>query len=94
MKNSQRPLRLILTVVTKCLRFNHTVQIETLFVEGRLGINLVDLATNFSAARFLKNQTKSEIWKSITSLWSLTYMGPPDFLHVGQRSIFLFQEME
>lgn len=94
MKNSQRPRRLILTVGTEDMRFNHTVQVDTMFLELRPVILPVNLATNFSATRFLKNQTTSEIWKSITRLCSMMYVRPPEFLHVYQESNYTSKEME
>lgn len=53
---------------------------------------MVDQATHFSAAAFLKNQSSSEVWKEIQGLWHLVYIGPTDFLMVDQGSNYTSRE--
>lgn len=60
-----------------------------MFLEGRSVLHIVDEATHFAVATFLKTQTTDEIWKAITLLWMHTYMGPPDFLAVDQVSAYV-----
>ena len=79
-----RPRSFKLTVGTDDLKFNHNVQVDTMFINGRPVIHIVDQATHFSSAAFLKNQSSKEVWKAIQHLWNLVYLGPPDCIKVDQ----------
>ena len=80
LRNAATPRRFRLTVGTDELRFNHRVVVDTMFIQNKPIIHLVDESTHFTAACFLKNQTASEIWNCIRRIWILTYMGPPRLL--------------
>ena len=62
-------------------------------IQGKSVLHMVDLATHFSAASFLKSQSSSEVWKTRQSLWNLVYIGPPDHLSVDQGSNYISREM-
>lgn len=47
-------------------------------------MHIVDEATHFTVAKFLKTQSTSDVWKAITSCWKKVYLGPPDILPVDQ----------
>lgn len=49
----RKPRRFKLTVGIEGLRFNHQVQIDTIFLEGKPVLHMVDEATHFFAAEFL-----------------------------------------
>lgn len=55
--------------------------------------HMVEEATHFSAASFLRSQSAKDIWKTIQLMWSLTYLGPPDYLSVDQVSAYISKEM-
>lgn len=55
---------------------------DTMFIEERPVIHILDDATHVSSAAFLKNHTSKEIWKYISRFWSMTYVGPTGFLLV------------
>lgn len=65
-----------LTIGPKAFRFNHHVQVDTMFLDGILVVHDVDESTHFSVARLFINQNTSMIWNSIQQMWPLTYMGP------------------
>lgn len=92
-KNSKRPRRFKLTVGTDDLRFNHTVAMDVMHIAGRALLHVVDEATHFNAALFLRNQSSQCIWKSFLKCWSRVYLGPPDYLHVDQGSNFISVEL-
>ena len=92
--NAATPRRFKLTIGTDDLRFNNRIIVDTMFIEGRPVIHIVDECTHFTAASFLKSQSASEIWKSILMLWTHTYMGPPDFLAVDQGSAYISEEFK
>lgn len=90
---ASKPRRFKLTVGTNDLRFNHKVQIDTMFINGKPVLHMVDQATHFSAATFLKNQSSAEVWKAIQHLWNLVYLGPPDTIKVDQGSNYISREL-
>ena len=94
LRNSTTPRRFKLTTGTDDFRFNHRVIVDTMYIDGRAVIHIIDECTHFVAAEFLKSQSTEEIWKAITRLWLLTYMGPPDFLAVDQGSGYVSKEMK
>ena len=89
LKYAQAPRRFRLTIGAETLRFNHRVAIDTMFINNKPILHMVDEATHFSAACFLRNQSTREIWNNIRKLWILTYMGPPDFLIVDQGTAYV-----
>lgn len=92
-KHSATPRRFKLTIGANDLRFNHEVQIDTMFLHNRPVLHMVDTATHFCAASFLRSQSSSEIWRTILSQWSHVYAGPPDYLKVDQGSNYTSKEM-
>lgn len=83
-RNAPTPRIFKMTVGAEVLIFNHTVIVNTMFIDGKPVIHMFDAATHFSAASLLRNQTASEILRCIMNLWVLTYMGPPDHFAVDQ----------
>lgn len=92
-RHAASPRRFKLTVQTDDLRFNHTVYLDTIFIDRKPVLNIVDLATHFCADGFLRAQKTKEIWRQIQQLWSLTYAGPPDYLFIDQGSAYVSAEM-
>lgn len=93
-KFSPKPRRFKLTLGTEEMRFNNRVYVDTMFIDNQPVIHLVDEATHFSAASFLRSQSASETWKAILRLWIHSYMGPPDFLAVDQGSAYASREFK
>lgn len=93
-RNRRAPRRFKLTVGMNEMRFNHTVQVDTMFIHNRPVCHLVDQATHFSAATFLRNQTTKTIWDCISKMWMRVYLGPPDFLSVDQGSSYVSKQMK
>ena len=91
-KHSSKPRRFKLTVGTGDLRFNHTVAVDVMYLSGKAVLHMVDEATHYSAAQFLKKQSTTEVWKAIRRCWLRVYLGPPDFLHVDQGSNLVSKE--
>lgn len=87
------PRRFKLSIGSEYFRFNHHVQIDTMFISGKPVLHLADEAMHFQATSFLHNQSAKEIWRTLQAIWSLTYLGPPDFLWVDQGSSYVSTEM-
>lgn len=55
-------------------------------------MHIVDEATHFTPAIFLKRHTASEIWRTVVLCWNKVYLGPTDYLHVDQGSNYISKE--
>lgn len=82
------PRRFKLTIGTKGLRFNHDVKVDTMFLQNRPVLHMVDMATHFCSSKFLRTQSTPDIWKSMLSKWMLMYAGQPGHLSVDRGSAF------
>lgn len=58
------------------LRFDHSIQVGTMFLLRNPVLHILDLGTHFSSAVFLKWQSAHDIWASIESLSKLVYACP------------------
>ena len=91
-ERSASPRRFKLTIGTANMRFNHEVQVDTMWINSKPVVHMVDTATHFTAARFINNQSSMEVWKAIRRMWTLLYCGPPDFLAIDQGSNYTSKE--
>ena len=80
--------RFNLTASTDELRFNHEVAVDLKWIENRQLLHIVDEATHFAAACFLRNVSTETVWKSFLKCWSRVYLGP-DFIRVDQGTQFV-----
>ena len=62
--------------------FNFCVIIDILYLSSQEGskpvLQVVDSATSFQAARFLKDMSARNTWDTLRLCWVDTYLGPPD----------------
>ena len=63
-------------------------------IEGRPVVHMVDKATHFTAALFVKRQTTAEIWRAIRRMLILVYCGPPDYLAIDQGRNYSSREFK
>ena len=54
--------------------------------------HVVDKATHYSAAMFMRRMTAEETRKCLLRCWIRTYLGPPDHLRVDQGSNFVAKQ--
>lgn len=92
--HSRKPRRFKLAVGTEDLRFNHTVAVDVMYLDGSPVLHIVDEATHFMSACFLRNVSSREIWSAICRCWVIVYLGPPDFLRVDQGSSLVSAELK
>lgn len=90
---SSEPRQFKLAARTHELRFNHRVQVDTMYIGGRPAIHMVDEATHFCSASFLHRRSTKNIWKSIRQMWYLVYLGRSDYLAVDQGSAYSSKEL-
>lgn len=75
------------------LRFNPILQVDTMVLHSRPVLHMVDTATHFSSAPFLRSKSSRDISK--TSLLNRMHIcvGPLGYLAVDQGSGFTSTEM-
>lgn len=88
-KISFTPKRFKLTVGSEHLRCNHRVQNDTMFIDIRSIIHMVDQASHFCAVSFLCSHSKNDIWRAIQRMWALFYLSLPDYLVADQGSVYM-----
>jgi hypothetical protein len=60
--------------------FNFEVIIDVMYLDGKPVLQVVDAATSFQAARFLKDMSAKNAWETLRLCWIDTYQGPPDYI--------------
>jgi hypothetical protein len=84
----RQPRRFKLTIGAEDLRFNSVIAADVMYIRNEPVLHVVDEATHFAAASWLKAMTARETWDTLLRCWSHVYMGPPDLLRVDQGSNF------
>lgn len=64
-QHAAKPRRFQVMIRKDDLHFNHIVAIDVMYINSRPILHLVDEATPFNSAQFLKNMTSQHVWKSI-----------------------------
>jgi hypothetical protein len=65
--NSKSPDRFKFNIRDTDLEFNAEIIINVIYLESKPVLHVVDLATAFQAARFLRNMSTKTIWEAIRS---------------------------
>jgi hypothetical protein len=60
--------------------FNYSVIINVLYLDGKPVLQVIDSATAFGAARFLKDMSARTAWDTLRVCWIDIYLGPPDMV--------------
>ena len=60
--------------------FNFLIYINVFYLDGQPVLHLIDSATAFGAARFLKDISARTTWNTLRACWIDTYLGPPDMI--------------
>ena len=74
--------------------FNHAIIVDIFFIDGRPVLHIVDEATRFQAAKFLKGQSNNDVWNAIRQSWIDVYVGPPDLIVHDAGKNFTSKEMQ
>ncbi|KHJ30070.1 hypothetical protein EV44_g3856 [Erysiphe necator] len=83
--------------------FNHSIFVDVMYIDGSPILHVVDEATRFQAAKWLKNMSSSHIWNMLRACWSLVkgkacnswidvYLGPPDIINHDAGTSFTSHE--
>jgi hypothetical protein len=61
--------------------FNYEIIIDIMYLDGRPVLHIVDAATAFQAARFLRKDVSTKsVWEALRLCWIDVYLGPPDII--------------
>ena len=60
--------------------FNFRVYIDAMFLDSKPVLQVVDEATAFQAAKFLKSMSAADAWNALRSCWIDVYLGPPAYI--------------
>ena len=81
------------------MTFNHTVYVDVMYLSTENTrqqpvLYVVDLATRFQAARFLKDITAHSTWEALRNCWIDVYVGPPDVVTHDSGRNFVSHEFQ
>ncbi|KDN67316.1 putative conserved hypothetical protein, partial [Colletotrichum sublineola] len=61
--------------------FNNEIIVDVMYLDGNKPVlHVVDAATAFNAARFLRAVTAEHTWEALRMCWIDVYLGPPDWI--------------
>jgi hypothetical protein len=60
--------------------FNYSIFVDIIYIDGDPVLHVVDEATRFQAARWLRNLSAKHTWEVLRYCWMDTYTGPPDYI--------------
>ena len=60
--------------------FNYSVYVDIMYLDGKPALHVIDSATAFGAARFIKDMSTHEVWNALRACWIDVYLGPPDMV--------------
>jgi hypothetical protein len=89
--HAKSPGRFKFTLKDDC-DFNYSVQVDIFYLDSKPVLHVVDEATLFTAARFLKDESVKTVWDTLRTCWINTYLGPPDyFVHNAGKNFSLIK---
>ena len=88
---AQKPHRFKFSLRDNDVDFNHSIYVDILYIDGRPMLHVVDEATNYQAARWLRSGTAEALWKALRLAWVDVYVGPPDIIAHDAGKNFMAQ---
>jgi hypothetical protein len=73
-------------------KFNYLIIINVMYLNGKPVLQVVDSATAFEAARFLKDMSAYTAWDTLRVCWINTYLGPLDIIVHNAEKNFVSTE--
>ncbi|KAL5903019.1 hypothetical protein ACKVV7_011560 [Pyricularia oryzae] len=73
------PQRFKFSIKDEC-EFNYEVILDVLWLDGKPVLHVIDSATGFQAATFLKDMSAHTTWNALCRIWIHIYLGPPDII--------------
>jgi len=95
-KYSASPRRFKFTIRDPDIQFNNTIIVDIMYIESdgaqKPVLHIVDEATRFQAARWLKDVSTQVVWNTLKMCWIDTYLGPPDIISHDAGTQFTGEE--
>ena len=79
-KHSKSPGRFKFRLADETLDFNHSIYVDIMYIDSMPVLHVIDEATRFTAARFLKDISAKYTWETLRLCWIDIYLGPPDHI--------------
>lgn len=76
------------------LEFNFKIIINVMYIDSKPVIHIVDTATAFQAAWFLKDMSAKTTWKALKLCWIDTYFKLPDYIVHDASKNFISTEFK
>ena len=76
--HQKSPGRFKFTLKDEDIDFNSSVIIDVMYLNGKPVLQVVDSATAFQSARFLKDMSARNAWDTLRICWIDVYLGPPE----------------
>ena len=75
-------------------KFNYSVIIDVMYLNGKPILQVVNSVTTFETARFLKNMSAYTAWDTLCACWINIYLGPPDMVVYNAEKNFASTEFK
>jgi hypothetical protein len=72
--------------------FNHSIYVDIMYIDGQPVLHIIDEATRFQAARWLKDISAKHTWDILRLCWIDTYIGPPELITHDAGKNFISRE--
>jgi hypothetical protein len=79
-KHGKSPGRFKFRLADDTLDFNHSIYVDIMYIDSMPVLHVIDEATRFTAARFLKDISAKHTWETLRLCWIDMYLGPPDYI--------------
>jgi hypothetical protein len=79
-KHGKSPGRFKFRLADETLDFNHSIYVDIMYIDSMPILHVIDEATRFSAARFLRDISAKHTWETLRICWIDMYLGPPDYI--------------
>ena len=75
---SRGPGRFRFRLQEEDIQFNAEIIVDIMYLDSKPVLHVVDTATSFQAARFLRNMSSKATWEALRACWIDVYIGPPE----------------
>jgi hypothetical protein len=72
--------------------FNYSIYVDIMYIDGQLVLHVVDEATRYQVARWLKDISAKHTWDILRLYWIDTYIRPPELITYDTGKNFISKE--
>lgn len=87
------PKRFKFTIKDNC-EFNYQIVADIVQLNGRNVLHVIDVATSFQAAAFVRSLSAKDTWDALCRCWIYVYQGPPDIISHDPGTNFSSEEFK